>query len=229
MRRMGSAESSQRELDQLAAECEARGSVYGFLSRCFERELDCAFSEECANGWTVEFEDEALTQGIRDLCASAADLTEGDREELAVDFNRVFFGMGPLASEKAFPYESVYTSEGGLMMQDAYSAVLQEYREDGFAKNPGFSEPEDHLAVELAFMAELCKRSAEALAHGDQEAAEVALRKQEAFLSAHLLVWIKRFAADVRRASQLAFYPLLAATTQAFVEADHRLLKGTLS
>ena len=35
--------------------------------------------------------------------------------------------MGPRTAQKAFPYESVYTSEGGLMMQDAYAEVPVSY------------------------------------------------------------------------------------------------------
>ena len=54
------------------------------------------------------------------------------------------------------------------MMQEAYAEVLHVYRNAGFAKNPGFKEPEDHLAVELAFMALLCGRAAEALRAGDE-------------------------------------------------------------
>lgn len=42
--------------------------------------------------------------------------------------------------------------------------MLHVYRNAGFAKNPGFKEPEDHLAVELAFMALLCDRAVEGAA-----------------------------------------------------------------
>lgn len=225
---MESTESSQKELGLLAAECDARGNVYGFLSRCFEREVDGALVAQCAAGWSAEFADEALTRGIQGLCGAITACEEADLEDLAVDFNRVFFGMGPLASEKAFPYESVYTSEGGLMMQDAYSAVLEEYRGNGFAKNPAFSEPEDHIAVELAYMAELCRCSAQASREGRAEAAEEELRRQVEFLGGHLLSWVKRFAADVRNASQVPFYPQLASATEAFLEADARLLEETV-
>ena len=126
----------------------------------------------------------------------------------------------PRTAQKAFPYESVYTSEGGLMMQDAYAEVLHVYRGAGFAKNPGFKEPEDHLAVELAFMALLCGRAVEALRAGDEAGAERQLRAQREFLSDHLLNWIDRFTADVRKAAEDGFYFDLATFTEDFLTAD---------
>ena len=174
--------------------CENRSRVYALLSRCYETEIDAAFAEALAG--------------------------EAALEQLAVVFDRAFFGMGPRTAQKAFPYESVYTSEGGLMMQDAYAEVLHVYRGAGFAKNPGFKEPEDHLAVELAFMALLCGRAVEALRAGDEAGAERQLRAQREFLSDHLLNWIDRFTSDVRKAAEDGFYFDLATFTEDFLTAD---------
>jgi len=106
------------------------------------------------------------------------------------------------------------------MMQDAYAEVLHVYRGAGFAKNPGFKEPEDHLAVELAFMALLCGRAVEALRAGDEAGAERQLRAQREFLSDHLLNWIDRFTSDVRKAAEDGFYFDLATFTEDFLTAD---------
>ncbi len=55
-----------------------------------------------------------------------------------------------------------------------------------------FPEPEDHLAVELAFMARLCEQAAGALRRaGEGQAAEDLLGGQLAFLRDHLLRWIR--------------------------------------
>ena len=137
---------------------------------------------------------------------------------------RVFFGMGPRSAQKAFPYESVYTSEGGRMMQDAYSEVLRLYRAAGFAKDPGFTEPEDHLAVELAFMVRLCERAVEALRAGDEAAAEAALAEQRAFVRAHLLNWVPAFARDMKASAESGFYAHLATFTEAYLAADAEAL-----
>lgn len=200
--------------------CENRSRVYALLSRCYETEVDAAFAEELAGEASLASDDPALADGFAALQADLSDCDEDALEQLAVVFDRAFFGMGPRTAQKAFPYESVYTSEGGLMMQDAYSEVLRVYRGAGFAKNPGFKEPEDHLAVELAFMALLCGRAVEALRAGDEAGAERQLRAQLAFVQEHLLNWIERFAADVRKAAEGGFYFHLATFTEAYLRAD---------
>ena len=121
--------------------CENRLRVYAMLSRCFEKELDAAFAEELATKVAFASDDAALAEGFSLLQSDLAKRDEPALEQLAVAFNRVFFGMGPRAAQKAFPYESVYTSERGLMMQEAYSQVLRIYRVSGFAKDPKFTEP----------------------------------------------------------------------------------------
>ena len=207
-------------VENLVDFCENRARVYALLSRCYEKELDAAFAAELAEAARVESDDPALAEGFAALQADLAGYDDGQLELLAVVFDRVFFGMGPRSAQKAFPYESVYTSEGGLMMQEAYAEVLHVYRNAGFAKNPGFKEPEDHLAVELAFMALLCGRAVEALRAGDEAGAERQLRAQREFLCDHLLNWIDRFTADVRKAAEDGFYFDLATFTEDFLAAD---------
>ena len=209
--------------------CENRSRVYALLSRCYETEIDAAFAESFSQGAALDSDDASLTDGFAALQADLASCDEDALEQLAVVFDRAFFGMGPRTAQKAFPYESVYTSEGGLMMQDAYSEVLRVYRGAGFAKNPGFKEPEDHLAVELAFMALLCGRAVEALRAGDEAGAERQLRAQAAFLEQHLLNWIDRFAADVRKAAEGGFYYNLAMFTEGFLNADAAELSDVLA
>ncbi len=200
--------------------CENRRRVYALLSRCFETEIDTAFADKLARETALESDDPALVEGFAALKADLADADEGALEQLAVAFNRVFFGMGPRTAQKAFPYESVYTSEDGLMMQEAYVQVKRVYAAAGFAKDPSFTEPEDHLAVQLAFMARLCETAVEALQANDAEAAEAALRGQLTFLQDHLLNWIDRFVIDSKAAAGGGFYANLATFTQAYLQAD---------
>ena len=209
--------------------CENRGRVYALLSRCYETEVDAAFAGELAGEASLDSDDPALAEGFSRLRADLAGCDEDALEQLAVVFDRAFFGMGPRTAQKAFPYESVYTSEGGLMMQDAYAEALHVYRAAGFAKDPGFKEPEDHLAVELAFMALLCGRAVEALRAGDEAGAERQLRAQLAFAREHLLNWIDRFCADVRKAAEDGFYFDLATFTEAYLRADEAALTDVVA
>ena len=101
--------------------CENRDRVYALLSRCYETEIDAAFAEALAGEAALASDDAGLAAGFAALQADLADCDEDALEQLAVVFDRAFFGMGPRTAQKAFPYESVYTSEGGLMMQEAYA------------------------------------------------------------------------------------------------------------
>ena len=216
-------------VENLIEFCENRRRVYTLLSRCYETELDAAFAEVFSKNAALESDEPALAEGFARLQGDLADCDEAAIEQLAVTFDRVFFGMGPLTAQKAFPYESVYTSEGGLMMQDAYSQVLHLYRDAQFAKNPEFKEPEDHLAVELAFMALLAERAAERLREADAEGAEAALLDQLTFVREHLLNWIDRFIADMQKAAEGGFYEHLALFTEAYLKADEAALSEVVA
>lgn len=215
-------------IDNLVDFCESRSSMYTLLSRCFEKEMDAAFAQALAE---THFEsgDPALTTLFTTMKTKLEGCNADTLEELAVVFDRVFFGMGPRTAQKAFPYESVYTSEGGLMMQDAYSEVLHTYRDAGFEKAPGFTEPEDHVAVELAFMAKLCEQAAEALRAGDEEKAEALIVSQQAFLTAHLLNWTPAFFSEVQAAAEGGFYTQLGLFALAYLQADNDALAEVLA
>ena len=113
-------------------------------------------------------------------------------------------------------------------MQEAYSKAVSAYRQERLAKNPSFPEPEDHLAVELAFMQSLCERTASALSMGDESEAERLFAEQRAFIDEHLLTWIERFASDAKVSAESGFYWHLAAFTEEFLKADSEALAEVL-
>lgn len=214
---------------------ESRAHVYQVLSRSYRTEVDAAFARELANEFSFESDDEALNEALAAMRAALDGADEEALELLAVTFDRVFFGMGPLTARHAFPYESVYTSDRGIMMQEAYTSVARAYREQALAKDPAFTEPEDHLAVELAFMATLADRACTFLSAGDEagdEAAAETVRQSLAFAQTHLLNWIDRFCGELTLAAapdgEDGFYVALAAFTTRFVEEDAALLEEML-
>lgn len=215
-------------VENLREFAESRGNVYGFLSRCYEVEIDAAFAEQVAERFSFSSDDPRLAASLDAMKRDLADQSEEHLEQLAVVFDRVFFGMGPRTAQKAFPYESVYTSSEGLLMQEAYSKAVSAYRQERLAKNPSFPEPEDHLAVELAFMQSLCERTASALSMGDESEAERLFAEQRAFIDEHLLTWIERFASDAKVSAESGFYWHLAAFTEEFLKADSEALAGVL-
>lgn len=215
-------------VERLADLCENRAHAYAFFERCFEREMDAALVNQIREEGFFESGDELMGRAFATLVDDLNDCDEEGITDLACAFNRVFFGMGPRMTEKAFPYESVYTSEDGLMMQDAYSEVLILYRRFGFEKREDFPEPEDHIAVELSFMDALAERTVQAAHALDGEKAEELLRTQRDFLHRHLMNWISRFTVDAHRADVDGFYDHLCVFMNQFLAADAKMLDELL-
>lgn len=223
-----SAESGTEVLLKIADLMDSRSNVYKILSRSFREEMDVDFADELANDFIFESNNDGMMRTLSKIKESLNGLDDDSIEQMAVVFDRVFFGMGPLTARHAFPYESVYTSDKGIMMQDAYAQVVRTYREQHLAKDAKFTEPEDHLAVELVFMATLSERAAVFLREGHEEAAEQTISQQLAFLRNHLLNWIDLFCADLIAATGDGFYMHLADFTKSFIHEDEALLADIL-
>ena len=223
-----STENHDASLLEIAHLMDSRTNVYKVLSRSFREEMDAEFASEFAKRFVFESDDAQLAQKADAMKVSLQGIDDDAIEMLAVDFDRVFFGMGPITARHAFPYESVYTSEKGIMMQEAYSQVVHAYREQKLAKDEAFTEPEDHIAVELAFMATLAERSAAFLREGHEEAAEQTVMQQLSFAKEHLLNWVDIFCVDLAAAADGSFYEHLATFTAAFVKEDAAVLEDIL-
>ncbi len=128
---------------------------------------------------------------------------EQARADVAADFAALFLGM---SADPVAPYESVYTSEEHLLMQDARDEVLAAYRECGFQQADGVRLPEDHAATELEFMARLCEREMMGLQEGDAVAVGMSRASQTAFLKDHLMTWLPQFCDDVQARAKTGFY-----------------------
>lgn len=132
---------------------------------------------------------------------------ELEAQNLAVDFATVLCGMSP---HPVFPYESTYADGDRLLMRPVRDDVVRAYAEAGFAVDPALGLPEDHLAFELAFVAHLARREADAREAGDVRAADEAAGRRAVFVRDHLVRWAPRFAADWQRASASPFYRAVA-------------------
>jgi TorA maturation chaperone TorD len=201
---------------------QSRASTYGFLSLVYRKEVTVSFLAELIEQLAAEPDEAAESEGYRTLRKFVQQIKGTDlekvRTELAAVYAALFLNMGP---NPVFPFESVYTSSEGLLMQRARDEVLAEYRKEGLARISDFNEPEDHVAIELEFMGYLCQKSAEALEAGDRDTAEKYLQKQKDFLERHLLAWIPQFCKDVAKATRSGFYKGIAQITE-----EHLSLEG---
>jgi TorA maturation chaperone TorD len=193
-----------------------RGATYALLSQLFREEVSAVLLEQLVTDLVdPNSQGDGTGQGYGLLRQFALSVRHRDldevRTELSVEFGRLFLTG---RDDSVFPYESVYTSQERLLMQRARDEVLAAYRDEGLAKTAAFREPEDHLAVELDFMARLCQKTVDALAEGQIDAALALLDRQRAFLDEHLLVWVPRFSQDLAQAASSDFYRGVAVLTQ---------------
>lgn len=202
------------ESKQLSDLNSNRSSTYAFFSRIFKREVT---EETIANMVGDEF-----IGHLKDLeeTMDSSDMSEGAKtvkeylinidtknidkivEELSVDYARLFLLAGGV-----HPYESVRLGNEGLLMGKPWEEVKAAYRKAGLTKGEKEKEPEDHIAMELAFMSYLC---------GKKES-----KLQNEFLEEHLLKWVPWFCDDVVQKAESDFYRGIAKLTKGFLLLEH--------
>ena len=148
--------------------------------------------------------------------------------DLAVDYVRTFIGHGTNSYGAAHPFESVYTSEKRLKMQEARDEIVEVYRESGFAVDASWEDPEDHIALELEYMQMMARRARQALEAGEDERALELLDEQRTFLLRHLLSWTPFLANDMERIAQTDLYQGLALLTRGLLAQDREFLNSVV-
>lgn len=207
---------------------EMRAQTYGLLARLFREEVDEVTLRELQGmRFPTSTGNNKVDEGYHQLYDYLKYAWQDSVTDLAIDFVRTFIGHGVNGYSAAYPFESVYTSERRLMMQEARAEVLEILRENGL-KSGEWNEGEDHIALELEFMQRLCLRTAELLHQGDEDAAIEQLRTQREFVQAHLLNWLPLLVTDMRRFSRTLFYQGLAQLSIGFVEEDAMVLTELL-
>ena len=193
---------------QLADACESRANTYQFLSRLYQSEIDEDLLNELKHmSFPYGSGNAKLDEGYMRMAKFMSNTWPNTLTDLAIDYVRSFIGHGNDSYSCAYPYESVYTSRERLMMMGARDMVLAIYRSQNLDKRESWKEGEDHVAVELEFMATMAKRSADAFRAGDAEEAETALT-------------VPMMTADLARFAKTDFYLGLAYVTEGFLSID---------
>lgn len=206
----------------------ARAKTYGMLARLFRVEVDRETLRELQGmRFPTATGDSAIDEGYRLLYSYLRTAWDDSITELAIDFVRTFIGHGVNGYSAAYPFESVYTSERRLLMQEARAEVLQTLRDNNL-KRGAWNEGEDHIALELEFMQRMSLKAAEALLKGDEDEAVALLHTQHDFMEAHLLNWLPMLAMDMLKFSQTDFYRGLAKLTWSYVEYDETVVQEML-
>jgi TorA maturation chaperone TorD len=226
----GDGQLSSEELQELTRLIEQRGSTYAFLGRLFRVEVDQTLLDELRQlRFPARTGNRKADDGYRLIATYLGNVWDNSLTELAVDYTRVFIGHGVDAFSAAYPFESVYTSEKRLLMQDARDEVLAIYRSAGLAKQPSWKEGEDHISLEMEYLQVLCQRTVDALSQNDEDAAHAHLVSQRNFLVDHLAAWAPMMTADMKRFAKTDLYQGLACLTEGFLETDVEFLEDLLA
>jgi putative dimethyl sulfoxide reductase chaperone len=216
--------------DELITLMEQRAATYGLLSRLYRVELDQEMLDKLRGmRFPAATGNSDVDEGYLRIARFLSNTWENSITDLSVDYVRVFIGHGVDAFSAAYPFESVYTSEKRLLMQDARDEVLAIYRANGLDKKDTWKEGEDHLALELEFEQTLANRTVEALRRGDEEEAAALLTTQQNFLSDHLISWVPMMTADMKRFAKTDLYQGLAYLTDGFLDTDRAFLEDILT
>jgi TorA maturation chaperone TorD len=222
--------SDDSAYSELAEVLKQRSATYMLLSRLYRQEIDQELLDELHQMlYPAETGDSDIDTGYLSIATFLSNLWSGSLNDLKIDFARCFLGHGVDGYSAAYPYESVYTSEKRLLMENARNEVLAIFRAYGIEKTPDWKEGEDSISLELQFERILCDRTIEALAGDDSEKAQELLTAQLGFLKDHLVSWVPMLTRDMKRFAQTKMYLGLAYLTEGFLRTDYDFLQDLLS
>ena len=220
---------SERDRAMLVGLNEQRENMYGLLSRLYKVEMDADFYKGlCEAAFPAATGNDDVDAGYRRIALYCASHRDDALLDLARDYARVFIGHGNNAYAAAYPFESVYTSEKRLLMQEARDEIVEVYRESGFAVDASWEDPEDHIALELEYMQMMARRARQALEAGEDGRALELLDEQRTFLLRHLLSWTPFLANDMERIAQTDLYQGLALLTRGLLAQDREFLNSVV-
>ena len=123
--------------------------------------------------------------------------------DLETDYLNLFIGAGKVLAP---PWESVYSSEERLVFQEETLQVRAWYRRYGLQSEQLYHEPDDHIGLELSFLAHLAQLALQASEQNDETRFAKILRDQQAFLTEHPLRWTQTWCDLVDEHARTDFY-----------------------
>jgi len=210
---------------------QQRQIIYAFLSSVYTKELTIEFLAAMPEkikpllGIVDLVTGVEAKKAIKELIEFADTISIQDLDDLkirlAADYARLF-----LSINRVPPHPSESTYRDGTMMQNSRDEVVKTYWSFGVDKKKEFTEPEDHIAIELNFMAYLCQKTIEALQSEDTREARKYLQGQKDFLEKHLIKWLPKLVADILNTGRTPFYKAIAILTNVYLEMDTAITAG---
>ncbi len=206
----------------LARTAAQRSGLYRLLAAIFRQEPDSEMIE-----WlrSERFENLLSEAGFELGDEFAAKAPEIVKEELAVEFTRLFLGPGKHIS----PHESVQLPNGSGTLWGKESVLVKRFIEAaGFDYERDFNGIPDHISVELDFLALLTEAEANNWKAGDTGSGVNVLDWQDDFISRHAAKWMPGFCDKVKAGADLPFYPVFAGLLQGFLADEQAEIPNRL-
>jgi len=211
--------------EEIAGTFGALAMIYDVISRLFANALDQGMAE------SLEFMDEDVnlllnpddpdwTEG---LCQIASYCRGNDIAKVLQaigDHSQLFVGPGHLPAP---PWASVYLDQG-MMFGASTLKVADMYKRFGLTVPRPGTEPDDHIAFELGFVAVLNQKLQAAIEAGDHGQAAEMLQALSGFVNDHMAVWLEPFLCRVEEHAETDFYRGLARVTRALTSLERRFL-----
>jgi TorA maturation chaperone TorD len=138
------------------------------------------------------------------------------------DHLQLFIGLGKVIAPM---WESVYFSEKRLLFQEQTIQVREWYARFGLQGEKINNEPDDHIGLEMLFIAHLATLALQAIEQDDQRTFNEVLQAQRDFLSEHLLRWGPVWAKLVKKNAATDFYRGIAHLTHGALLATAETLQ----
>lgn len=212
--------SGEAKRNEIAESVRDRAEMYRLLAQVYFKPLSQEQIDALAQaGLAALAADDAspFAGGYNDVYRYLRRMNTGTRQELASDFTSVFYGIQTYEGRAAQPIESLYRSDGGLVMGKASGEVYRAFRESRVKVHEGLDLPDDHLSFLFEFMACLCERIATYAENGHWQEAMQTLDEQRTFFKRHIASWFPRFKAIANRLVATRFYRGWLKITQAFL------------
>ena len=144
-------------------------------------------------------------------------------DALRSDYTRLFIGPArPLAP----PWESVSLSLTKLTFQEETLEVRRWYARHGLQFEKLHKEPDDHIGIELAFIAHLAGLAVGALENDDEAAFKQQIAAHTSFLSEHLLRWGTEWSRQMADSAATGFYQGIGRLTYSTLRELGRMVEA---
>ena len=142
------------------------------------------------------------------------------------EYTRLFLGPGKLIAP---PWESSYSGGSRQLFQESTLEARKMYVENGVLPSEYRKVADDHIALELGFLAVLGERLLEEVGYGSEKGDLACLSTSAAFLTEHLLSWIPSYARDMAKAQGSGFYQAVINSLLSFAQSDQAFLESLMA